>query len=212
MPSPQQCLRVLIPHICTNTTWWQIFWLLPVWLSTEWYFMVAVIWIFILWVRFCIFHICLYAYLNFLFHAWSVHIFSHFSIVLFLSFYWLIRIYWKRVAGGGFPFSMLYISKWKDIGKCKSCPLSDPLPPHSLQLWGREVNYLIGKFGRRKWTGLASLFLLFGICLQNTGAPGGPWLCSQLSNRGPALARWGLQVSTAACDLGADMLHPRVWH
>lgn len=132
-------------------------------ISTEWYFMVAVIWIFIMWVRFCIFHICLYAYLNFLFHAWSVHIFSHFSIVLFLSFYWLIRIYWKR--GGGFPFSMLYISEWKDIGKCKSCSLSDPLPLHSLQLWGREVNYLIGKFGRRKWTGLASLFLPFGICL-----------------------------------------------
>lgn len=94
-------------------------------ISTEWYFMIVLVWILILWVKFCLFHICLYVYLNFLFHVLSVHSFSYFSIVLFLFSYWFIGTCWKR---GGFPFFMLYTLEWKDISKCTSCPLSDPSP------------------------------------------------------------------------------------
>ena len=120
------------------------------------------------------------------------------------------RLNWKRVEDL-FPFSTLYISEFKDTSKCKSCPLSDPTPP-PLPLLVSTVEKRSKLSGWWVWLASLSPCPLGSAYLQNTGASGGLWPCGQSSDKGPALARWDLWVSTAVCDLGGDLLHSRVWH
>lgn len=120
---------------------------------------------------------------NFLFHALSVLIFSHFSAALLLFFYRFIGTPWNEGR-----ISLLHALYFGVKGPQRREVLSSLWPPlpHSVQLWRRDVNYLMGKFGKREGHASLSSPCLWDLPVCRTGAPGGPF-CSRLSDRGPAL-------------------------